>query len=239
MAGAQAGVTHRALDGQRFLLTGHIDLGLPFTSVVEVTVRGRLYEFTAGPVGLGEDVAHALGITSFDEELTYQDGTLFIGRTQPYDGQINLLEDLLLAVWRGKRYCLVTRMYRRSTIDLLGVLRTLRIEEHADGLVLHPNRGGGSEFTAPAMVVKEVPGLGLLEMSALTDRHAKELPAWQGMSTPAGELFQDRLSDGEPYFVLAAEDTWTTVLPLVPTVPDRGLDRVPELVGRLRVQLVG
>jgi hypothetical protein len=87
MTGAQASVTHRALDGRRFLLTGHIDLGLPVTSVVEVTVRatvrGRLHEFTAGPARLGGDIAPALGVTSFDEELTYQGGTLLIGRVQP------------------------------------------------------------------------------------------------------------------------------------------------------------
>jgi hypothetical protein len=234
MAGAEASVTHRALDGRRFLLTGQIDLGLPFTSVVEVNVGGRLHEFTAGSERLGEGVAHALGVTSFDEELTYQGGALLIGRTRPYDRQIGLREDLLLAVWRGRRHCLVTQVYGMSTADMLGVLRTLRITEHADGLVLHPSRSDGSEFTAPATVVKEVPELGLLEMSPLTDQHAKELPAWRGMSTPAGELFRDRLSDGAPYFVLAAADTWTTVLPLARTATER----VPELVGRLRVQLV-
>lgn len=237
MTGAPASVTHRALDGRRFRLTGHIDLGLPFISVVEVTVpgrlQGRLHEFTAGSARLGDDVAPALGVTSFDEELTYQGGTLLVGRAQPYDQQINLREDLLLALWRGRRHCLVTQMYGMSTADLLGVLRTLRIEEHADGLVLHPSRSGGSDFTGPATVVKEVPELGLLEMSPLTDRHAQQLPPWRGLPTPAGELFRDRLSDGRPYFVLAAADTWTTVLPLARTAPDR----VPELVGRLRVQL--
>jgi hypothetical protein len=234
MAGAQSSVTHRALDGRRFLLAGQIDLRLPVTSVVEVAVGGRLHEFTAGSARLGDDIAGALGVASFDEELSYQGGALLIGRARPYDRQIHLLEDMVVAAWRGRRHSLVTQMHGMSTAGLLGVLRTLRIEEHADGLALHPSRGGESAFTAAATVVKEVPELGLLEMSPLTDRHAKALPAWRGMPTPAGELFQDRLSDGTPYFVLAAADTWTTVLPLASTVPDR----VPKLVGRLRVQLV-
>jgi len=234
MAAAQGRVTHRALDGRRFLLSGEVDLHLPFTSVVGVNVGGRLHEFTAGSARLGEDVAHALGVAGFDEELNYQGGTLLIGRTRPYDRQIQLVEDLLVAVWRGRRYCLVTQMYSMSTADVLGVLRTLRIEEHDDGLMLRPDRSGGSDFAGPATVVKEVPELGLLELSPLTDQHVRALPAWQGMSTPAGELFQDRLSDGKPYFVLAAADTWTTVLPPATTAHDE----VPKLVGRLRVQTV-
>jgi hypothetical protein len=234
VAAAQARVTHRALDGRRFLLSGQIDLRLPFTSVVDMTVRGRLHEFTAGSARLGEDIARALGVAGFDEELSYQGGTLLIGRTRPYDWQTHLVEDMLVAVWRGRRYCLVTQMYGMPTADVLGVLRTMRIEQHDDGVMLRPDRSGGSDFAAPATVVKEVPELGLLEMSPLTDQHVRALPAWRGMSTPAGELFQDRLSDGKPYFILAAADTWTTVLPLATTVHDQ----VPKLVGRLRVQTV-
>ncbi len=235
MAGAPARVTHRALDGRRFLLSGQIDLRLPFTSAADVTVRGRLHEFTAGSARLGEEIARTLRVADFDEELSYQGGTLLIGRARPYDLQTHLVEDLLVAVWRGRRYCLVTQMYRMSTADLLGVLRTLRIDEHDDGLMLHPNRSGGSDFTAPATVVKEVPELGLLDLSPLTDQHVRTLPTGQGMSIPAGELFRGRLSDGEPYFILATVDTWITVLPLAGTVADR----VPKLVGRLRVQTVG
>jgi hypothetical protein len=234
MAAAQARVTHRGLDGRRYLLTGQVDLRLPFTSVVGVTIGGRLHEFTAGPARLGEDIARALGVDGFDEEFNYLGGVLLVGRAQPYDRQTHLVEDMVVAVWRGRWHCLVTQMYGMSTADVLGVLRTLRIEDHDDGLVLHPDRSRGSDFTAPATVVKEVPELGLLEVSPLTDQHVRALPAWRGMSTPGGELFRDRLSDGAPYFVLAAADTWTTLLPLPGTVPDR----VPELVGRLRVQTV-
>src|SRR5687768_17090024 len=117
MATAEARVTHRALDGRQFLLSGSLDLGLPFTSVVDVVIGGRLHEFTAGAASLGADIARALGIGTFDEELSYQGGTLLIGRTQPYDPQTRLVEQLSVAVWRGKRYCLVTQVYGMSTAD--------------------------------------------------------------------------------------------------------------------------
>jgi hypothetical protein len=93
----------------------------------------------------------------------------------------------------------------------------------------------GSAVVAPATVVKEVPSLGLLEMTVPTAPQATRLPDWKGTATRSGELFSDRLSNGDPYFVLAGTDTWTTVLPLA----DTDVTRVPELVGRLGTRLLG
>jgi hypothetical protein len=228
---AEVRVTHRSLDGRQFALSGRLDLGQPGTSVLELAVRGRLHELTAGPAGLGDEVAAALGVGRIDEELSYQGGTLLVGRARPYDRQTRLVEDLVLAVWRGRHHSLVTQFYGASTAGVLTMLRTLRISEHRDGLSVRPEPGAGSDFAAPATVLKQVPGLGLLEVSPLTDQHARALPSWSGLSTSGGELFQDQLSDGRPYFVLATSDTWTTVVPLAgsPT------DRIPGLLGGLSV----
>jgi hypothetical protein len=220
------------MDGRRFLLSGPLDFSAPFTSVVELTIAGRQHEFTAGSVGLVGELARELGVTEFDEELNYQGGVLLTARVTSYDPQIRLREDRLVAAWRGRRYCFVTQLYGGSTSDLLAMLRTLRIVEHDDGLVVRPDARAGSKFTAPATVIKEVPGLGLLDMTSLTAEHARQLPSWRGLPTRAGELFRDTLSDGKPYFVLAAADTWVTVLPVADTVSDR----IPDLVHRLHVQ---
>jgi hypothetical protein len=235
MAAADARVIHRSLDGRRFLLSGGLDLGQPFTSVLDVAIGGRLHEFTAGVAGLGADVAGALGGTGFDEEFSYQDGALLVGRLRPYDKRTRLVEELLVAVWQGERHCLVTQLYGMTTADLLSVLRTLRISEHEDGLAVAPSASGGSEFAAPATVLKQIPELGLLEMSPLTDEHVKTLPSWQGLSTPAGELFSDNLADGKRYFVLAGPDTWTTLVPMAGVLPGQVAGRV----GELRVQMFG
>jgi hypothetical protein len=234
MSAAGAQVTHRSLDGRRFVLSGGLDLGQPGTSVLGTAVRGRLHELTAGPAGLGDEVAAALGVGRFDEELSYQGGTLLVGRARPYDRRTRLVEDLVLAVWRGRDHSLVTQFYGASTAGILAVLRTLRISEHRDGVSVRPEPGAGSDFTAPATVLKEVPGLGLLEVSPLTDQHARTLPSWSGLSVSGGELFSDRLSDGRPYFVLATSDTWTTVVPL----PGSPTDRIPGLLGGLSVGTV-
>jgi hypothetical protein len=123
-------------------------------------------------------------------------------------------------------------MYGASTADLLAVLRTLQITEHHDGLTVRPDARTGGRFAAPATVIKQVPGLGLLDMAPLTTERKRELPSWRGMRTRAGELFRDKLSDGKPYFVVAAADTWVTVLPLA----DTEVDQVPQLMDRLSVQ---
>jgi hypothetical protein len=235
MAAASSTVSHRAVDGGRFRISGPFDLGAPFTSTVEMTIAGRRQEFTAGPVDLADEMARAAGAEAFDEELGYQGGTLLTARTRPYDRQIRLSEDRLIAAWRGDRYCIVTELYGGSTADLLARLRTLRLEEHADGLAIDPAPRGGSQFAAPATVVKQVPGLGLLELAPLTAQQATQLPSWAGLKTPAGELFRDKLSDGRDYFVLATADTWLTVLPLTDAV----LAQLPTLVGQLSVQKTG
>lgn len=211
---AHARVVHRALDGRRFVLSGQLDLGQPCTSTVGVVVHGHLRELTAGPLDLGEEVAHAAGVARLDEELSYVGGTLRLGRARRYDAGIRLVEDTLVAVWQGRRHSLVVQLYRASTADALGLLRTFEISEQDDGIALRPDVKAGSRFAGPASVIKQVPGLGLLEVSPLTAEHAKTLPGWQGVSTRAGELFQDSLADGRPYFVLAGQDTWVTVMPL-------------------------
>ncbi|HWM01531.1 MAG TPA: hypothetical protein VNP92_04265 [Actinophytocola sp.] len=222
-------VVHRALDGRRYELSGDLDLALPFTSSVQVAVHGRRYELVAGAAGLGTEVAAALGVAGFDEELSFAGGTLLIGRTRRAEPGSRVVEDLLLAVWRGRRHCLVSHFYGTSTATAVGILRTLGIAEFDDGVALRPD--AGSALVTPATVVKEVPSLGLLEMTVQAGR----LPDWEGRRTRSGELFADRLSNGEPYFVLAGDDTWVTVLPLADTDPAR----VPALVDRLGLRLLG
>ena len=223
-------VAHRALDGRRFLLSGPFDLDAPFTSVAEVSIGGRQLEFTAGSAGLADELARELGAAGFHEEFAFQGGALRTARVTSHDRQIRLTEERLVAAWCGRRYCFVTQLYGGTTAELLAALRSVRITEHADGLAVRP--GGGGRFASPATVIKQVPGLGLLDMAPLTAERARELPSWRGLRTAAGELFQDKLTDGKPYFVLAGADTWVHVLPLADSV----LDRIPDLVGRLRVR---
>ncbi|GAB3470110.1 hypothetical protein [Actinophytocola sediminis] len=227
-------VVHRALDGRRYELSGTLDLGHPSTSSVRVAVRGRTHELVAGVSGLAEEVAGALAVSGFDEELRFAGGTLLIGRTSRVEPGSRITEDILLAVWRGRRHCLISHFYGTSTAAAVEALDTLGITEHDDGMAIRPKADAGSAVLAPASVVKEVPALGLLEVTVPTAPQATRLPDWKGARTRSGELFTDRLSNGDPYFVLAGADTWTTVLPLA----DTDLTRVPALVDQLSTRLL-
>jgi hypothetical protein len=230
---AEASVTHRALDGRRYQLTGRLDLRQPFTSEVGVLVDGHLHVLTAGTIGLGEELARAVGVERFDEELSFQGGTLRVGRADSYDFGIRLAEQQLVAVWHGRKYCLVARLYRATTTDMVSLLRTFVIAEHDDGLTVTPK--AGSQFAGVATVTKQVPQLGLLELSTRGAEHATALPGWRGVSTRAGELFRDTLGDGSPYFVLAGNDTWATVLPMADTT----VSDLPAVADRLAMRALG
>lgn len=230
MAG-QAGVVHRALDGSRFRLGGDLELDGATTSTADLVTGRGLCQLTSGSTGLGADMARAAGVGGFDEELSYQGGALRVGRKKIYDARARLSEDLLVAAWVGERYSLVTHLYHGSTQRLLGLLRTLRIEEHPDGVTVLPAPRSGTTFRRPAAVVKPVRGLGLLEIRTLTPQLARELPSWSGARVGSGELFRDTMSGDRTYFLLATPRIRLTVLPLA----DTRLDAVPQLLGRLQV----
>ncbi|MFJ8886781.1 hypothetical protein ACIRJR_25710 [Streptomyces sp. NPDC102402] len=228
-------VTHRALDGGTYHLEGSIDLQAPCTSAVEVVAGGRLVEFTSGPASLGDDVAASLGIASAESELTFQKGTLRIFRSVEREPRSGLVERPSLVVWRGERHSLVTRLYGLGLAAVLGLLRSVRVAESEYGLTLQPDPSAGSAFARPATVIKEVPGLGLLELSRRTKEHTAQLPPWKGVAVASGELFRDTLSDGSPFFVLSSTEIWATLVPLASTP----VERVPELVGRLTLRHTG
>ncbi|GGT33547.1 hypothetical protein [Streptomyces chromofuscus] len=228
-------VTHRALDGATYRMEGDLDLHAPCTSAVEVVVGGRLVEFTAGPASLGTDVAASLGIDAPDSELTFQKGTLRIHHSVEREPRSGLVERPSLVVWRGERHALVTRLYGMTEAEVLGLLRSVRIAETEYGVTLQPDPSTGSAFARPATVIKEVPGLGLLELSRRTKEHTAQLPPWKGVSVASGELFRDTLFDGSPFFVLSSPEIWATLVPLAST----SVERVPELVGRLALRRTG
>lgn len=228
-------VTHRALDGGTYHLEGDIDLQAPCTSAVEAVAGGRLVELTAGPASLGDDVAASLGIRAPESELTFQKGTLRIFQSVEREPRSGLVERPSLVVWRGERHSLVTRLYGLDVAAVLGLLRSVRITESEHGLTLQPDPSAGSAFARPATVIKEVPGLGLLELSRRTKEHTAQLPPWKGVAVASGELFRDTLSDGSPFFVLSSTAIWATVVPLASTP----VERVPELIGRLTLRHTG
>lgn len=206
-------VVHRALDGYRFHISSDLDLTRPFTSVTRFAVDGRVYEFTSGNRRAATAWTDDLGIHRFDDEFSIHGGRLRTATVTHSDKRVGLEDHLLTAVWEGRDCSMFVPMYGARAADAVRLFDLLRLTEHADGLTVasrNPRRAGIAE---PADVVKEVPGLGLLEITALTRTTARRLPAWSGARVPAGELFRDTLDDDTTYFLLATASAMVTVLP--------------------------
>lgn len=231
---ATSTVTHRALDGVAYALSADLDLSKPATSIANVVVGGRLHEWTTGVDTLGDDIAAAMGVPDFDSELSYDGGLLRTAVTTEYDPQTELVEHPMLVVWQGRRHSLVTRLYHVDLNEVLGELRTLRPTETDDGITLAPDTAQSAAFAGPATVLKEIPGLGLLEMTAPTDEQTAQLPPWKGVPVVDGELYRDTLADGSPFFVVSTPQVWATLVPLA----DTNIEAVPDLAERLGLRVV-
>lgn len=226
---APAPTRHLALDGAAFRLGGSFDLTAPATSVADLSLRGRLVEVTAGPRALGGDLARALGIDAFDSELSFHGGTLRTATAAERDPRAGLDERPMLVVWEGEHSSLATRLYGLTLTDVLHLLRPLSFAEDADGLTVTTPEADGYGFTRPASVIKEVPGLGVVEMSRPTREDAAQLPPWDGAAVAAGQLYRDTLSDGGTFFLLSGPGLWATVVPLAGATAEQAGDRLAGL----------
>jgi hypothetical protein len=232
-ASANTSVVHRSLDGYRFRLTGDLDLTRPFTSVGRYAVDGGLYELASGEHDVATGWARDLGLRRFDDEFTLRNGRLRTAHVTGYDKRSGLEDRLLAVVWQGRRFSMFIPMYNAEPADAVRLFQLLGVTEHDDGVTvtsLNPKRAGIAE---PAELAKEVPGLGLLEMTALTKTTSRRLPSWRGAKLPHGELFRDTLDDDSTYFLLATPSAVVTVLP-----HEGETAKVPARIGALKVETV-
>ncbi|WP_165975730.1 hypothetical protein [Actinomadura rubrisoli] len=224
MSGLSPGkITHRSLDGVRVRIAGPHDLGRPCTSVARIAEGGRLHEISSGTRDDALAWAEHIGVERFDEEFRIDGGRLRVGRSASRDTETDVSDPVLAAVWEGRRHAVFTHLYHGRPADAVAFFGTLRLTEHEDGITAVPR--GRARRPEPAEMVKEVPGLGLLEITALTAQTRKRLPPWRGAPVAGGELFQDTVEGQGPYFLLALKSLLVTVL------PDE--DRVREVPARL------
>jgi hypothetical protein len=224
-------VVHRALDGRRVRLTGELDLSRPATSVAKVATGNRLHEVTSGSLASARAWAEALGVHEFTDEFQVRGGRLRVGHVVQRDRSTDLTERVLAAVWQGERNCAYTHLYHARPADAVALFSDLKPVERAEGVQLALG-GRRSAFAEPPELVKEVPALGLLEITALTRRTAQRLPSWPGARTAAGELFRDTVDGQGDYFVLSTGEFLVTVLP----EDQKEVRQVPARLARLKVE---
>ena len=229
--GRPEGVTHRSLDGVRVRLGGPHELDRPCTSVARIADSGRLHEINGGTRDAARSWAADIGVGRFVEEFRIHDGRLRVGRTETADPATGRREPVLAAVWEGRRHAVFTHLYHARPADAVAFFGTLRLAEHEDGVVAVPR--GRARRIEPAELVKEVPGIGLLEVTVLNAQTRRRLPPWPGARVADGELFQDSVEGQGAYFLLALKSLLVTVLP----ERDQARD-VPRRLAGLAVEAV-
>jgi hypothetical protein len=213
-------------------LSGELDLSRPATSVARIALDGRLHEITSGEQGAAHGWAEDLGVTGFDDEFAIQGGRLRIGHSTLRDAHAGLKERVLAAVWEGRRYSVFTHLYHARAADAVGFFNALTLTEHDDGVAFTPRKRAA--LAEPAELVKEVPGLGLLEITTLTRQTARRLPSWPGARVGGGELFKDTLDDQGVFFLLATPSALVTVLP----IDEDHVQEVPRRLAGLTAEIL-
>jgi hypothetical protein len=212
-------VYHRALDGAVARFEGSaLDLSEPASSFI--LSAGQ--EFGSGPWGWGQQLAGHLGIHSFDERYSFQNGVLLMAHGVQ-DGLDDDPTHFVYAIWEGQYASIKSPFYPIRTSlgstrlptssEILATWGLFEVSEDATGASLTPVARDltpvlSSGPYAPD-VVKVVPGVGRLDVIGLTAALRKQLPAGSGLSVAGGELFvrdQDRR-----LLVLVGESALTTI----------------------------
>ncbi len=223
-------VQHLAIDGSTVTITSSADLGAIATTAGRFTVDGIVREITTQPAGLFDALVAAEGVAP-TEEYQYRGGTLRIGRAVHADPVSGTTRTDTTAVWESAGVSLALTSSDLTTTAQLALLDRFDLQPGPTGLAVLPGSGVGW-YDAPQLV-KELPGVGLLEITPLSNDTAGALPSWPGTPAQGGELYQDQLAPGAPYVVLVTETARVNVL------PDTGaIDAAADAAALLEVEWV-
>jgi len=228
-------VTHEALDGGRIELRTNLETGEPYTSFLNLQLGSHIQEFSSGMREYAAANGRDLGVERFEEEYHLTGGTLRLGSTiQDIAPHNKVRATLAVAAWEGTSFSLFTHAYNADSAgELLGILAQVRISESAFGVTLAPQDPVQTPITHVS-VVKDLPGLGLLQIEPATPELIKSLPGWPGSTVAGGELFIDNTDGGGSTFVLAGRSAITRIIP----DPDDAVDKLLPALAELRIDWV-
>ncbi|MFN2589080.1 MAG: hypothetical protein ABR613_13320 [Actinomycetota bacterium] len=228
------------LDGDFVKVWGdHLDLSKDVASVADVVINGIRREFTAGPLWWGEAVATDAGVV-LAEEYDYQGGRLRMGAVEQVfppvqETEVTTTSWLRLCVWEGRQYSLHTHLYGTDEATFFGILDLFKIIETDRGIRLKAVDPRRTPLHKETAVLKDVPGLGLINTVRLTRESARGVPARKGTSVRGGELFLEEVESSESpgfgfkYFILVGKNTKTHVSPHPSESDDTVLHALEEL----------
>lgn len=222
--------THLAIDASRVSISSAADLRAVATSAGRYSVDGIVREVTTQPAGFFPLLARAEGFEP-TEEYQYRGATLHLGRAVHADPVSGTRRVDTAAVWDDGSVSMALIASDLTTEALLALLDRFDLQPHPEGLAVLPGRGV-AWYDAPQLV-KELPGVGLLEITPLANDTAGALPSWPGTPVTGGELYRDELAPGVPYVVLVTETARVNVLP-----DDGGTEAAAAGAAALRVDWI-
>lgn len=222
-----------ALDGSVVQISGPAGLvESDYSSVGLASLRSlglRSQKYAAGPLSFAQQMATSPGFSRgfhVREEFALQGGRLRIGSGLQHpdpdggeylepgpDGRLHP-SSVNFAIWEGLERSLYTLSYSREAADLIPVLDAMFITEREGGLMCEPKDPRLTGYVDGPRVLKDIPGVALLDISQLTPMRTNSLPSHQGTRVTGGELFVSaRAAPGDYYFLMVSRSAITYVIP--------------------------
>lgn len=203
-------MTHVAIDGGRVHVTSDAPLAAPATSAGRYVVDGVIREITTQGTGFFDVLVAAEGLAP-TEDYQVRGGALRLGRTVHVDPATGSERVDTTAVWDAGDGSLALTTSDLDTEQVLALLDRLDLRPGPEGLAVLP--AGGIGWHDAPQLVKELPGIGLLEVLPLSAEVSGSLPSWPGTPVAGGELYRDEVAPGVPFVVLVTETARVNVLP--------------------------
>jgi hypothetical protein len=193
---------HRTLEGSFVkVITPATVMPHGATTHLQVSVGGRTVEFESGRLDFVDDIAAALHIKEFDLAFDWHRGVLRLGSHWNGDRVTRL------AAWSGESHSLKLAARYTSYEVILDWLQHITVTETPDGVVLEKaTTDAPIRFPlehSPPELTQPLDGAGMLEIVPLAKVVVANLPEWEGLRTPFGEIFieDEGSSDGPPTFL--------------------------------------
>ena len=200
-------VEHLAIDGATVSIDADGDLSTQSTAAGWAIVPSlmRAHPFVSYPAGHSETVEKMVRENFPEINVRWtEDYSLKGGRLRV--AEINLptatggKRNLTVGAWEGRRGCLTTSLVGSERDRLVEIFDTLQFSERDKGIAIE------SPITPRPRepeVIKEIPGLGVLNIRPAIPSTLERVPRSKGQVTNNGELFRFRKSSNALLFVSA------------------------------------
>jgi len=192
-----------AINGDLFNLQHPtLDLGVPFTSFIDVAFRGTTHQAFVAADRSAFSFANATG------EFTVGAYSGHILETlDAVETQVSHRYQALVATPHG---VLSTHSYD-SVPGLLALVGALRPDASQLGVTIDPD--DECEFTTAPRVAMNIDRVGVLEITPLTAEVIDQLPTWQGSEVTGGQLYGGRFTDTAAYLTLVTATCRVLAMP--------------------------